>query len=114
MYKNRKNTIKYWVKWMIQDPNRVEDFRGNLEELLYVIKKKPNPLCWLGMHKIVRDITWYYEPDFYCARCDEQDATNWRIRYTDWASMHSMHPFAWPFTLYYSIVYWWYDKTHPE
>jgi hypothetical protein len=108
-----KQQIRYWVKWMIKDPHRAENLRGNLEELIYVIKHKPrNPLCWLGMHKVVVDTTWYYEPDYYCARCDKQDAYNLRTRYAFWASIHTMHPAAWPFVIYYSIIYWWYDKTH--
>lgn len=70
--------------------------------------------CLLGAHKVVRDITWYYEPDYYCDRCDKQDAMNLRTRYVFWAQMHTMNPLAWPFVIVASIQYWWYDRTHDD
>lgn len=71
-------------------------------------------LCIFGMHKVVRDITWYYEPDIYCDRCGKSDITNLRQRYAIWASTHSMHPLAWPLIIFWSIQIWWYDRTHDE
>jgi hypothetical protein len=106
-----KRKIRYWIKWMIKDP---KDFRGYLSELTYILKRKHDPRCLLGMHKPEMSITWYYEPDWYCARCDEQDALNWRNRYVFWASVHTMHPVAWPFVIISSVQYWWDDRTHNE
>lgn len=99
MYKNEQRKVWYWIKYILES----RDW-GARYELVYILKRKIKyPLCMLGMHKVVWDITWYYAPDSYCDRCDEQDATNWRIRYGYWASMHTMNPFAWPIAAYWMI-----------
>lgn len=106
-----KNTLLYWFKLMITGPDRL----GMWEEFKYIFKHKTwDPRCLIGAHKLDQSYTWYYEPDWYCTRCDEQDAKNLRWRYLDWASLHTMHPFAWPFVIYASIHNWWWERTHNE
>jgi len=67
-------------------------------------------LCKLGFHKIVVDRTWYYVPDVYCERCGTENVYTLLERYCIWASLHTMNPFAWPFVLWYSIIFWWEDR----
>jgi hypothetical protein len=104
-----KRTIRYWIKWASKNP---KDILYSLEEIKYILKYKHHPRCLLGFHKAVSSTTWYYEPDWYCAICDEQDVFPVLDRYASWSSVHTMNPFAWPWVLYASIRYWWEDRNN--
>ena len=98
---NKKRQIRYWVKYLFTEPKY---WRSTLEEIRYVIKHKPNPLCWLGFHKIKWDYdNMYYSPESFCMRCDEMDVRSYWMRYEDWSSYHTMHPLAWPWLIYMNL-----------